>query len=306
MRNIVKVFLNISAISFLSLNQANANVNNQDQFFILNSNVENISQNQSENNRQILELQNKLESLTRKLDTINSTREAPKVPAGTVVAFAGKVIPKGWLLCDGKVISRKGEYQALFDSIGTAHGQGDGSTTFHLPDYRGLFLRGVLNERSGLMDPSATTRGSMNTGGNTGNKVGSYQGDAFAEHSHNSGNLRNSSSYLSYSNGVAKPNIPSKNYETSLSFGGETLGNLTRVQLGHDNGVSYGINSDGSKQGEPYKNIDHFHYFSVDFPNYNFSINTTIPAQTISGTTSNQGGSETRPKNAYVNYIIKY
>ena len=39
MRSIVKVFLNISTISFLSLNQANANVNinNEDQLFILNN-----------------------------------------------------------------------------------------------------------------------------------------------------------------------------------------------------------------------------------------------------------------------------
>ena len=40
----------------------------------------------------------------------------------------------------------------------------------------------------------------------------------------------------------------------------------------------------------------HSHSFSVRLQNYSFSINTNIPAQTISGTTATQGGSETRPK----------
>lgn len=308
MKQVVKIFLNISTVSFLSFNIANADTNNEEQIHILNSSVENISQNQTESNRQILELQNKLENLMRKFETINSQNEAPKLPAGTVVAFAGKNIPKGWLLCDGRVISRKGVYQALFDSIGSAHGQGDGSTTFHLPDYRGLFLRGVLDERSSLIDPSAATRGAMNTGGNTGNKVGTYQSDSFAEHSHNSGNLKNSSNYLSYS-GSASPDSRvisgSTNYEGSHSHDF-----ISRWGAGNIGGGGYNvIQADRSLNRfiTPTETSgSHSHSFSVRLPNYSFSINTNIPAQTISGTTATQGGSETRPKNAYVYYIIKY
>jgi microcystin-dependent protein len=43
----------------------------------------------------------------------------------------------GWLLCDGRAVSRTGATAALFAKIGTAHGAGDGSTTFNLPDARG-------------------------------------------------------------------------------------------------------------------------------------------------------------------------
>lgn len=43
--------------------------------------------------------------------------------------------------CDGRAISRT-TYSELFSLIGTAFGTGNGTTTFNIPDYRGLFLRG--------------------------------------------------------------------------------------------------------------------------------------------------------------------
>ena len=63
---------------------------------------------------------------------------------GTVSAYAGASdnLPGGWLLCDGSEVSRD-EYPRLFAAIGTTHG--GGATTFNLPDYRGMFLRGVDN-----------------------------------------------------------------------------------------------------------------------------------------------------------------
>lgn len=54
------------------------------------------------------------------------------VPAGVVSAFAGSVLPSGYLFCDGTAVSRT-VYAALFAAIGTAFGAGDGSTTFNLP-----------------------------------------------------------------------------------------------------------------------------------------------------------------------------
>lgn len=306
MRGIVKVFLNISTISFLSLNQANANINgnNEDQLFILNSSIENISQNQTESNRQILDLQNKLESLTRKLDTINSTREAPKVPAGTVVAFAGKTIPKGWLLCDGKVISRKGEYQALFDSIGTAHGQGDGSTTFHLPDYRGLFLRGVLNNRSTNIEPDAINRVAANIGGNSGNQVGSYQLDDFKTHNHSVENFLTKSNTLSIS-GSAYPNIDGKRFTTTVngnhSHQYRTNNGNSRFEHGGGTGMDWETTKNSSESG------NHSHSVDITYPRYYFNTSAVIPSLSITGNIGNTGNiSETRPKNSYVYYIIKY
>jgi len=54
---------------------------------------------------------------------------------------ASGVIPAGYLLCDGRAVSRT-TYSALFAVIGIQHGSGDGSSTFNLPDPRGRGLMG--------------------------------------------------------------------------------------------------------------------------------------------------------------------
>ena len=53
--------------------------------------------------------------------------------AGIVQAYAGAVVPAGYLECDGSAVSRT-TYAALYAAIGTTYGAGDGSTTFGLPD----------------------------------------------------------------------------------------------------------------------------------------------------------------------------
>ena len=55
--------------------------------------------------------------------------------------FAGSTAPAGSLLCYGQAISRTA-YAGLFATLSTAHGAGDGSTTFNLPDLRGRAVAG--------------------------------------------------------------------------------------------------------------------------------------------------------------------
>lgn len=57
-------------------------------------------------------------------------------PIGLISEFGGSVAPDGWLMCNGSEVSRA-EYSLLFDAIGTAYGEGDGSTTFNLPSMAG-------------------------------------------------------------------------------------------------------------------------------------------------------------------------
>lgn len=97
-------------------------------------------------------------------------------PSGSIVAFGGSVAPSGWLICDGSAVSRT-TYSALFAAIATNYGVGDGSTTFNLPDTRGYFLRG-WDDGAGN-DPNSGSRTASN-GGNSGDNVGSYQGQATA------------------------------------------------------------------------------------------------------------------------------
>ena len=101
------------------------------------------------------------------------------VPPGSIVPFAGSVVPHGWLLCDGRVVGRAA-YPKLFEAIGTAWGAG-GAGEFTVPDLRGMFLRGLDNSpvtgRSGR-DPQGPERG-----------VGSVQAHALQNHTHSSGSL---------------------------------------------------------------------------------------------------------------------
>ncbi|MEM7047394.1 MAG: phage tail protein [Pseudomonadota bacterium] len=62
-------------------------------------------------------------------------------PVGSIISYAAQTPPKGWLECDGAAISRS-DYANLFKVIGTTYGDGDGETTFNLPDLRSEFVRG--------------------------------------------------------------------------------------------------------------------------------------------------------------------
>jgi len=136
-------------------------------------------------------------------------------------------------MCKGQAVSGTGIYAKLFSAIGTAYGNGDGSTTFNVPDFRGMFLRGT--DSLAINDPDAATRTAV-SGGNSGAKVGSREADAFKSHTH---------------------------------------GVLSSV-----------LNSPAS--GNPF--------------------NTANTAGTGYSVPTNSAGTstETRPKNIYVNYIIKY
>lgn len=61
-------------------------------------------------------------------------------PVGSIMSYAGSTAPDFWLFCAGQAVNRK-SYEALFKTIGTTHGVGDGATTFNIPDLRG---RGAL------------------------------------------------------------------------------------------------------------------------------------------------------------------
>ncbi len=63
------------------------------------------------------------------------------VPVGTVEYFAAARPPAGYLKADGSEIGRA-TYPELFAAIGTTFGEGDGSTTFNLPDLIDRFAQG--------------------------------------------------------------------------------------------------------------------------------------------------------------------
>ncbi len=188
-------------------------------------------------------------------------------PAGTIMAFAGPLasVPTGWLPCNGAAVGRMTNPD-LFAAIGTAWGNGDGATTFNVPNLQGRFLRG-LSGGTGI-DPDAGGRTASAAGGNTGDAVGTIQGDVFSNHSHGVNISGSTNTAGSHSHQYVKVSGAS-----DLNDGGSD----------HHNPNTSSTNQQTDPAG------DHTHPF------------------TVSGNTGNPtgGGNETRPKNAYVLYIIK-
>lgn len=69
------------------------------------------------------------------------------LPIGSIICFGGNTIPLGWKLCDGSAL-RRDFYPGLFNAIGTIYGEGDGSTTFNLPNFKGKVPVGTNRDDS--------------------------------------------------------------------------------------------------------------------------------------------------------------
>jgi microcystin-dependent protein len=115
-------------------------------------------------------------------DLLNSAGASLLTPTGSVLMWATSSAPSGWLELDGSAVSRT-TYADLFAVISDDYGNGDGSTTFNLPDMRGQFARGWDNTAG--TDPDATGRTDRGDG-TTGDNVGTKQGHALEVHSHTS------------------------------------------------------------------------------------------------------------------------
>ena len=77
-------------------------------------------------------------------DSLSSTGGTSGVPIGMLMPHMGGVVPTGFLICDGREVSRV-TYAALFAVIGIAYGVPSGGTTFVLPDLRGRVPVGIDN-----------------------------------------------------------------------------------------------------------------------------------------------------------------
>jgi microcystin-dependent protein len=187
------------------------------------------------------------------------------MPIGGLLDFAGGTPPSGWLVCDGRAISRV-TYSDLFGVVGTAFGAGDGATTFLLPDFRG---------RSGVGAGTVTDQGGLTFGFGFATKWG----------------------YVYQT--VAQTNLPNYNLTVSTQAG-HSHGGASVSAGGHTHGIdAQGNHSHG---GASYPAGDHQHTGSTNFTGEHThqylqattgggslaagGSATTVPAQTA---TSNAG-----------------
>lgn len=195
------------------------------------------------------------------------------VPAGFTGHTAAASPPRGWLIADGRAVSRI-QYPALFAAIGTIHGNGDGSTTFNLPNLCGVVTRGMDNGRG--LDPARS--------------LGSYQGDLFASHAH------------SATVSIMGAGEHSHNVSGSTSITGEHVHTIDRIR-GNANGGGY--IEDASSGGTAYS------FNTLPAGNHSHSVTgvaTTSGQHSHNGSVGVQasGGAETRMKNIALLGIIKY
>lgn len=212
------------------------------------------------------------------------------LPAGVILPFATNSAPSGFLLCDGTAVSRS-YYAALFSVLGVTWGQGNNTTTFNLPDFRGRFLRG--RDAGAGRDPNAGTRTASNTGGATGDNVGSVQGGAtklpnttFTVASSGSG---------SFSGSTDTSGAHYHTYAVLARVGGNQTGsNWVPWVPAYDAIYNTGNTIANAASGGAGNQGAHSHSVSVSGP------------ISVTGTVNGGGDSETRPVNANVLYIIKY
>jgi len=190
------------------------------------------------------------------------------VPVGTIMPFGGQInkIPDGWLLCDGTEYDGADPlYEQLFNVIGATWGN-SGGDAFNVPDLSGIFVRG--QDANQGVDPDAATRIALNSDGNIGDKVGSYQADEVGPNTHTFSGSTNAAGFHAHN--------------VAAYFGGD-------VTSSSDDIVVY--NPDGSPAGY-----------------YGYTNSSGNHSHSLSGTTNNPTGAtgDTRPENVYVAYIIKY
>jgi microcystin-dependent protein len=160
------------------------------------------------------------------------------------------------------------QYDALHAILGDTFGAASVGMV-RLPDLRGRFLRGA--DRGAGRDPGAGARGTMAAGGNAGDKVGSVQGDELEQHSHGITDP-------GHNHGVNDPG-----HSHSVRYLGAYGGPNDLGWAGSTGQIHGGIRSDSVGTG----------------------IGLSPSSTGITGT-EDEGGSETRPTNAAVNFLIKY
>jgi Phage Tail Collar Domain len=157
----------------------------------------------------------------------------------TAAATTAGTEPAGWLLCDGRQVARE-SFAALYASLGAAsspYGQGNGSTTFNLPDYRGRTLvgRGTHASVDALGD---------NEGAGLGNRTPKHRHgtDVQGYHAHGGG----TTGAGAHNHGLGVPNVARQGSGPTFNFldtGFGPVGNYGSSGVGDH---AHGIFADGA------------------------------------------------------------
>ena len=203
--------------------------------------------------------------------------EVGGVDVGAVVAFP--VTPGAeWLLCDGAAVNRT-TFADLFTFLGVFYGNGNGTTTFNLPDYRGEFLRG--QDAGKGSDPDAAGRTDRGDGP-AGDNLGSRQVDEHEQHNHGSAGDHGHASDGSHQHASA--------------------GNHTHNHRAYQSGSGILSNNFNSNRSTSPANMEP--ETTTDGAHQHASAGAHTHPNAGAHTHSNNGGNETRGRNVYVGWFI--
>lgn len=206
---------------------------------------------------------------------------------GLVAAFAMNSPPAGWLACNGAAISRTA-FAGLFARIATHYGAGDGTTTFNLPDMRGLFPRGWDDGRG--LDP--------------GRAFGVYQDMMIHSHAHTA----SAAAVGDHAHGAwsdAQGNHAHRAWTDAQ--GGHAHTAPSSPGIGQGAGGLNSVQQSGGIHETSWAG-HHQHAIGMDVVGlhaHNISVGAG-GAHTHGVTVAAAGGTETRPKNLALFYCIKY
>ena len=187
-------------------------------------------------------------SLRIELDRANDD-QGILMPPGSIIAWGGKhsTIPFGYLFCDGSAHSRT-TYSALFAALGTIHGDGDGSTTFNVPNLRNKFIIGANATENGDTFPGIAA-----------GKTGGSADAIVVSHSHGSATLSASGTVTG---GVHSHGISNDSHQHSIT------------DPGHEHGIR-GRQLDTDKQNDERVIIDDDYEAAFQTDNQAVQSNTT-------------------------------
>jgi microcystin-dependent protein len=236
-------------------------------------------------------------------------------PPGAITAYAGNTAPTTWRECAGQAVSRTGNTASLFAVLGTSYGVGDGVTTFNLPDLRGEFIRGWDHGR----------------GVDIGRALGASQSDDLKAHNHTATAAATGGVTPTATTSIASDGNHAHGASTSIAVAGNHAHSV--YDPGHAHGyIRYLVDGtrNGSLDGNPgygkdvgagtnaagtgigiYAAGDHAHSATTSIAAagaHTHTATTTInaiPDHTHAITVNSTGGTETRPRNVAMMYIIK-
>ena len=200
---------------------------------------------------------------------------ALNTPIGIVSQYIGATAPAGYLICDGSSISRT-TYSALWDVLrnGTSsspYGDGDGTSTFNLPNLKGKVPVGV-----------DTTQTEFDARGETGgSKISTAPHDHSVTHDH--------AAFDATSGGVSANHSHGFDLNIVHSDGTPVTAEILNV------GIYYGGGVSRYQDGTAAQSADHGHTTTIN-----------VPSNTVtSGASSASAVSGNLQPYITVNYIIK-